>query len=988
MSRARIFVLGLAAVLLLLVGGVWLLPGLLDWNRYRDSIATLASARLGRTVRIGGAVTLHLLPQPILTAQDVAVDVDEDGDGGGDGLGLKARALRLRIGLAALLAGTVDARELTLQGADLRLPWPPTPGLLASRPPSWISGLRAAVEDGRLQVGALVLDHVEGTLATDPDTGTLSAAGVGQAGERRWQFTARLTRPDREGSAGLDVSLDGQGKLQDTGGTFSGQLGVDGALSGRVAARGPDLSILMPAPAVPWRGDGRLSAAGGLAVADELALELGGVPARGAVALRIAPQARLDLALATGRLDLDAWVPALLARPTALQAGLPTGIDVSAEAATWASGTLRRVRAALDLAGDGVVVRELSAALPGETQMELAGRVAGKVAEKTPEKGAKPEPVRPEFTGTVRLQAPDLRTTLRWLQGLVPAPALELPDTVLRQASLSARLVADAGSFALSDLRGTLDGAAVGGAVAARFGARPAVSAALDLARLSVDGWIPAGWREPSAAVLERALARLREVDADVKLQVQDARWGAWAAGPAALELQTEAARIVLRRLEARPFGGRLLLSGQLAEGNRLVDGRLELSAPDLEAWRPLLPEALPAPFGALLRGGGSAVIQAAGPPEALAGRGTLELSDLRVEVQPVVNVIARRAAGSLTVHHPGAPRLLQTLGAGDTVAWLGDGSFSLVGQASVAPGRLELSGATLAAGAGRAQGSLLLEGRRLSGQVAAETLPLPLPYARSLDPLPLGWPTDAAVQLRVEAAQVLLGLVPVAQAAGADLVVQGGTLRLSRITARTAGGTVAGTAALDTTAEPPRLAVQGQATGLSIEGGALDLPVDVVAGQADLALDLAASGYSPAAMLATLLGTGSVRVHDGVLQGVDLAAAAAALAQPAMADALGAARSALLTGATPFTAGEAKLSLQRGVVGVDGSLAAETGRITIGGSVDLRAGAPDLRFALQPARSDAPVLGLRLTGAAGKPVRTPELAAFARWLADRPPAP
>ncbi len=63
-----------------------------------------------------------------------------------------------------------------------------------------------------------------------------------------------------------------------------------------MSGRGPNLSQLLPAPAVPWRAEGRLTAGGGLAVADDLDLDIGGVPARGAVALRLLPVVRLDAA--------------------------------------------------------------------------------------------------------------------------------------------------------------------------------------------------------------------------------------------------------------------------------------------------------------------------------------------------------------------------------------------------------------------------------------------------------------------------------------------------------------------------------------------------------------------------------------------------------------------------------------------------------------------------------------------------------------------
>ncbi|MGI4955535.1 MAG: AsmA family protein [Janthinobacterium lividum] len=1003
MNRTRIALTALAAVLLVLLGGVWLVPTLLDWNRYRDGIAAIASARVGRPVRIGGAITLHLLPQPILTAADVSVEDD------GDGIGMRARALRLRVGLGALLSGTVDARELTLQGADLRLPWPPPAGALAQRPPAWISGLRAEIEDGRLQVGGLALTQIDATLATDPETGTLSAAGTGQAGPRSWQFTARLTRVARDGAAGLDFSLDGQGPLRDTGGTFSGQIGADGTLSGRVAGRGPDLSLLMPAPAAPWRADGRFTAAAGLAVADELALEIGGAPARGAVALRVVPDTRLDLSIVAGRLDLDAWLPALLKQDAPGRFAVPTGIDLSAEAASWAGGTLRRLRAAVDMAESGISLREVSAVLPGDARLDLSGQVAAA----------------PQFTGTARLAAPDLRTTLRWARGLLPSVSAildaDLPSGVLRAATLSASLAAAPGSIELSDLRGTLDGAAITGSAGLQAGSRPALHAAITLDQLPLENWLPVPEPEPVATPAQPGApkvsaarpgsdpvqTRLRALDADVRLQVRSAHWGALPLGAILLEAQTEASRIVLRRLEAQPLGMRLQASGQMGDNGRLIDARAELAAPDLAPLRSLLPRLMsggaPAvpeallPLLPLLRGPGSAVVQAAGPPDAVATRLTLEASDLRVEAQPVLNLTTRRMAGPLTVHHPGAPRLFETLGLGGTAAWLGDGSFSLVGQAALAPGRLDLTGATLAAGAARLTGRVSLEGRRLSGQLAAETLPLPMLYMNAPEPLPLDGLRDWQATLRLDAAQVLVGLTPVLQNAGADLSLEAGRLQLTKLTARAAGGTLEGELRLDAAAEPPGFAARGQAAGMQVASAVADAPIDLLAGQFDLVLDLTAAGHSPAALLATLGGTGTLRLRNGLLQGFDLPAIAAALALPT-AEGLTAARAALLAGSTPITAAELKLAFERGALSLSGPLDSESGQGALAGSIDLRTGAQDLRLTLTPnaapapaptpAPAPAPALGLRITGPLERPQRTPELAPLVRWFADRPPAP
>lgn len=1000
--RRRIVLGSVALLLAALVGGLWVAPGLLDWSQYKDGIAALASARLGRPVHIGGAVTLQLLPQPVLTATDVAVeDV-------GDGIDLRARALRLRVGLGPLLAGQIDARELTLQGAEIRLPWPPQPGALAQRPPESATRLRAQMEDSRLQVGNLVLAGIEATLTTDPDTGTLATAGLGEADGRRWQFTARLTRPGRDGAAGLGVSLDGQGPLRDTGGTFSGQIGADGALSGRVAGRGPDLSKLMPAPALPWRGDGRLSAAAGLLVADDLALEIDGAPARGAVALRVEPEARLDVSISAGRLDLDAWLPALLGRaPGGVRPSIATGIDLSAEAATLAGGTLRRLRGAVDLVGDGIALREVSAVLPGGAQVTLSGQVTGGAA--------------PAFEGPVRLDAPDLRTTLhwldgRWLEAVLPAGLEGWPPGVLRTAALSAHVMvgsgaagsgaagsgavgsgavgsgaagsgtvgsgtAGSGQVAVTELQGALDGVPISGTATVRLGSRPALTAALVLDRLAVDAWVPDGLATPSLAATLAVLDRMRGWDSDVRLQVAEASWHMAGLGAVVVELQTEASRVFLRRLEAQPLGLRLTASGQAGEGGRLTDVQVGVTATDLSVLRPVL-AGLPARYGMmapLLRGPGSAVLTAAGPPDAVAARLTAELSDLRVEAQPVVNGPAQRAAGALTLHHPGAPRLLETLGLGGTAAWLGDGSMSLVGQLSVRPGQVELTGATLAAGALRMSGQMTLAGRLVTGQVSAETLPLPLPYLRSPEPLPVAALRGWEALVHVEAAQVLVGLTPVMEGAATDLSLEAGVLRLAEGSGRVAGGMVVGAASVDASADPPQLAVQAQATGLAIKAGVFDAPLDVVAGEADVAVLLSAAGHSPAALLATLAGTADARVRDGVAAGFDLAAAGAALEHPAEVGA------ALVGGRTPFSLLDVRLRIARGVASTEATMTSLAGSGRLAGSVDLLGGTLDARLSLQPLAEGAPVLDVRLIGPALNPVRTPELAGLARWLAERP---
>ena len=190
---------------------------------------------------------------------------------------------------------------------------------------------------------------------------------------------------------------------------------------------------------MPFRADGRLTVGSGLAAIDGLAIEIGGSPASGSVALRVAPQQKLNIALSASRMDLDAWLPVLLrAGTTVAGIDVPIGFDFSTEAAPLGGGTLEHVRAAFDLVGNDLVVRDASASLPGNGRLNLSGRIS------------RDDPAHPRFEGDARLDAPVLRTTLRWLDeampGTIPAGRLSgAPDGVLQRAELSAHVVTGGG---------------------------------------------------------------------------------------------------------------------------------------------------------------------------------------------------------------------------------------------------------------------------------------------------------------------------------------------------------------------------------------------------------------------------------------------------------------------------------------------------------------------------------------------------------------
>jgi len=311
---------------------------------------------------------------------------------------------------------------------------------------------------------------------------------------------------------------------------------------------------------------------------------------------------------------------------------------------------------------------------------------------------------------------------------------------------------------------------------------------------------------------------------------------------------------------------------------------------------------------------------------------------------------------------------------------------------ASLAGSRSEVTAENveIVAGGLRARGQLALAlagpRPRLSGRLAAERLPLPGLALRDSDPLGFGVLGAFDADLALAAAELVVpGLPPLAEVA-ARARLEGGRLVLEGLSGRLGGGALEGSLTLDVASVPPLLSGALGLNGATLTGPLFGTVFDLAAGRIEAQGRFTASGYAPAALLATLAGEGRLALLDGVVAGAALgrAAAAAALAEPTLAET--GVRAALEGGATAIERLEGGWRAADGVVTLDGvRLVAEGGvAARIEGSLDLPRGGLDLRFVIQPNPAEAPPIALRVTGPADAPHRQPEVAAWARWRAEQ----
>lgn len=951
--------LAAAAVLAL-----WLVPRHLDWTEYRAELQRIGEARLGREVRIDGPFTLEMLPQPRLTARGVSI-----GDAG-DGFRGAAQELRLGLALMPLLRGRVVVTDLTLVSPRLSLAGLPAPlWEMAGRPAPLLAGAEIRLENGEIALGGVRIAGVQARLTSSAAGGPFTAEGRFEFGAKPVDFSVALGQPGFDGAAALDATLATRGaRLSASGIAWHGGF----AFSGTVRAEGSDLSALLPGPALPFRAEARLSAEGGAATADQLQLEIGGSRLTGAVSLRLGSVPRADVALAAVRLDLDPWIgPArgLIASPP-----LPVGVDLSVEAASLFGGTLRALRVAAVVADGQIAVNEATALLPGGAELAVAGSISSN------DRG-------PRFDGLVELDAPDLRGLLAWL-GAVPAWAG--PD-VLRALRVSGGLVAEPGQVQVEAAEGTaLDGVALAGTLGLRTdGPRPAITAGLKVARLDPAPWLAGRRPEPASP-------DLAAVDFSLRLEIGLVPMGDFTAREVGLEGSLEAGRVTLRRLAIADIaGGRLAASaaGTVGPEARLTALDLSFAGTDVAGLVPIVPWRVVAAARPMWLGGYTLRASVKAEGDGLAFTAVAEAMDARVEAAGTADPAFGTIAGRVALRHPGAPRLLQALGLDDPTPWLGEGSLTLVAEATAQRterGRkIALRATELGIGGLRAQlsgeAALDPEARRAAVTVEAEHLPLPGLDPRSPVLLPEailpGW--TAAVVLR--AAKATVAGMPALANLDAALELADGALAVSRLTAQAGGGSVQGTLRLDPANRS--LQVEAAVADAVLAGPLFGLAYDLGGGRVTAEARLNATGRSPLALLASLSGEARLAVAEGVLVGFDLAQVAEVLQAPVpMEQALTALRAALTEGATGFDRLEARFAVNDGIATLGQSqLAAQAGTAQILGEIDLRGGTLDLGITLAPIGAEPlPRIALRATGSWETPLRVPETAGAARFLAER----
>ncbi|WP_193367739.1 AsmA family protein [Pelagibius marinus] len=534
----------IVVLVLLVIGGLLVLPSFWDWNGEKGRIAALVKEQTGRDLTIAGDVSLRLLPAPAFAAREVTL---ANVEGGSDPAMVQLEELQIRVALAPLLGGKVRVESVTLVKPEVllevlpdgRVNWTfaaaqaspagaPAASGSGDEPDSGAAGEESIrvdsfiIEDGTLRYRdarsgrAEVLTGLNAELGAESLIGPFVVVGSAVYQEVPLEFDFSLDRLVDDGATALSLSL-GLPRSAASG-TFLGALSRHQdlqTLRGRLQAEGEDLARLirglplaetpsdLPSQlARPFAVTAEISGSDNEATAEAITFKLGDVSLDGEAAATFGEVPDITASFSTKTIDLDKLLSQEAkgeggeARSGGQTAEAPAAReDDGAAAAGEAPGLPRDVTASLKLSAGALLYR-------GQTvrQVDIVARLADGKLEVEKAAAQLPgssdvslagqlslTPQGPRFGGTVAASSDNLRGLLHWLGVDIAA----VPPERLRRLSLKTGVDAAPGQITLRDIDLSLDVSRLTGGVAVALRDRPGFGIGVSLDRINLDAYLP-----------------------------------------------------------------------------------------------------------------------------------------------------------------------------------------------------------------------------------------------------------------------------------------------------------------------------------------------------------------------------------------------------------------------------------------------------------------------------------------------------------------
>ena len=544
------FVYAVLVLLVLVVAALFIVPSVLDWERFKPEITERLEAITGREIAIDGALAVSILPTPTIKAADLRI-ANAPGAVAPDMA--RIASLDLTLALGPLLGGKIAVTSLEMvepmielqRLADGRPNWlfepetDPTVETSASGEPEAAALGLTRIDSATITNGTIVYRHAddEPPARIDGIDAAISARsldgpfrGEGNFAVRgraiKFQLATGTVGEDRT----LPVSFEATFGGERGSALFEGILkGIDGmpAFDGNVRAEASDFGALLNAlavdlgslPAEPlgseFSAKGEFSVHADTIAARELQVRLGESQANGTLSWQGGDVPRLAAEIDLNRIDLDRFLPdggkpmpagsaGSGSEPQTAEAAGSDGAGQPGSAAALATpqsitDDIRheiptKIDAALDLTIGALtwrkgVIRKARARLALENGVVTIRQTSALLP------GGADVDLAGRLTangngqwmeGVGEIAAEDLRATLSWLGVDVGA----VPADRLRRLSASADLSASGDRLSASNLDIRVDTTRIAGNVSIETSERPQIAADLAVDAVNADAYL------------------------------------------------------------------------------------------------------------------------------------------------------------------------------------------------------------------------------------------------------------------------------------------------------------------------------------------------------------------------------------------------------------------------------------------------------------------------------------------------------------------
>ena len=554
------FVYAVLVLLVLVVAALFIVPSVLDWERFKPEITERLEAITGLEIAIDGPLAVSILPTPTIKAADLRI-ANAPGAVAPDMA--RIASLDLTLALGPLLGGKIAVTSLEMvepvielqRLADGRPNWlfepetDPTVETSASGEPEAAALGLTRIDSATITNGTIVYRHAddEPPARIDGIDAAISARsldgpfrGEGNFAVRgraiKFQLATGTVGEDRT----LPVSFEATFGGERGNALFEGILnGIDGmpAFDGSVRGEAPDFGALLNAlavdlgslPAAPlgseFSAKGEFSVRADTIAARELQVRLGESQANGTLSWQGGDVPRLAAEIDLNRIDLDRFLPddgkpkpagsaGSGSEPQTAEAAGSDGAGQPGNAAALATpqsiaDDIRheiptKIDAALDLTIGALtwrkgVIRKARARLALENGVVTIRQTSALLP------GGADVDLAGRLTangngqwmeGVGEIEAEDLRATLSWLGVDVGA----VPADRLRRLSASADLSASGDRLSASNLDIRVDTTRIAGNVSIETSERPQIAADLAVDAVNADAYLLDTGPAPSRA--------------------------------------------------------------------------------------------------------------------------------------------------------------------------------------------------------------------------------------------------------------------------------------------------------------------------------------------------------------------------------------------------------------------------------------------------------------------------------------------------------